>query len=113
MGGSVRTRIGPAIKLWHPDAESFSVDCDGASIRRVSASKDGPGPMSAMAMLIARTASLALPTTEKAAAGSMIECIRAAAAKAGDGTEAKGQGLRVTCYVLRDYVTMDAETLAR
>ena len=109
VGGTVRTRIGPAVKLQHPAMENFSVDCRGPTISRVSGSRESPGSLAPMAQLMARTSRLALGTTEQAATTIMLQCIRAAANKAGLLAEAVGQGLKVECYVLRNYVAIDVQ----
>lgn len=107
VGGSVRTRIGPAIKMQHPEAANFSVDCKGATISRVSGSKDNPGSVAGFAQLIARTSSLALGTTEDQAAGVMLSCVRAASRAAGTLKEARASGLKVECFVKGDYVALE------
>lgn len=107
IGGSVRTRIGPAIKMQHPEATNFSVDCKGATISRVSGSKDDPGSVAGFAQLIARTSSLALGTTEDQAAGVMLSCVRAASRAAGTLKETKAGGLKVECFVKGDYVALE------
>lgn len=106
-GGSVRTRIGPAIKMQHPEAANFSVDCKGATISRVSGSKDDPGSIAGFAQLIARTSSLALGAAEDQAAGVMLSCVRVASRAAGTLAEASASGLTVECFVRGNYVALD------
>jgi len=107
VNASVRTRIGPAIKMQHPETSNFSVDCQGAAISRVSGSKDNPGSIAGFAQLIARTSSLALGTTEDQAAGVMLSCVRAASRAAGTLREAKANGLKVECFVKEDYIALE------
>src|SRR5437660_589304 len=60
VGATVRTRIGPAIKMQHPEAENLSVNCRDSILSRVSGSRDAPGSIAGFGLLMSRASSLAL-----------------------------------------------------
>jgi hypothetical protein len=107
IGATVRARIGPAIKMSHPDVENLSVDCTGPKVTRVSGSRDTPDSIAPFGLLLARTASLGLGGTPEGAINTLLACSKAAASRAGTIAEASGRLLKVKCYVLRSYVTFD------
>ncbi|MGF3027518.1 hypothetical protein ACQVP2_32525 [Methylobacterium aquaticum] len=107
LGGSVRTRIGPAFKLAHPDAVNWSVDCTGGRLTKAAGSWSGPGTASRFAQLMGRTSSEVFGVPEDAAASVLLACVRNGARKAGAMAEATGSGLKVGCFVSGDYIALD------
>jgi hypothetical protein len=107
VGATVRTRIGPAIKMQHPEAENLSVNCRDSILSRVSGSRDAPGSIAGFGLLMSRASSLALGDTEQGAMDTLLKCTKAAADRAGTIVETVGPRLKVQCYVLRNYVTFD------
>ncbi|BAQ44248.1 conserved hypothetical protein [Methylobacterium aquaticum] len=107
LGGSVRTRIGPAFKLTHPDAESWQVDCKDGRLTKAAGSWKGPGTSSRFAQLIARTTSAVFAVPEDAAASALLACVRNGARKAGTIAVASAAGLKVECYVNGEYIALD------
>ena len=107
LGGSVRTRIGPAFKLSHPDATNWSVDCAAGRLTKVAGSWNSPVTASRFAQLMGRTSSAVFAVPEDAAASVLLACVRNGARKAGAMAEASGSGLKVECFVSGDYIALD------
>lgn len=107
MGGTVLMRIGNAIKLQHPDATNYSVECQGSRLVNVAGSRKS-GSMGELARLIARTSSAVLGVREQAAADVMLACVRRAS-RGEMLSKTSGGGVTVSCAVQDDYAAFEVK----